>query len=123
MPAADASSVARGYLFGGQFAVAAGFAWLASPAGLYRLDPRTNAATLIRLPLRPFTQYGDVAMAAGDDALWIRIGDRKVVRFEPRSLKIVSEYAASGGGDVGYTPGALWVANAYADTTRRIRSQ
>jgi DNA-binding beta-propeller fold protein YncE len=114
---------AGGYLFGGYFAVAARAAWLTNPAGVYRLDPKANRAALVRLPLRPFTQYGDVAMAKGDQALWIRTGDRRVVRFNPRTRKVAVSYAASGGGGgIAYMSGSLWVANAYADNVWRIRT-
>jgi hypothetical protein len=114
---------ASGYLFGGYFAVAAGSAWLTNPAGLYRLDPKANTATLVRLPLRPFTQYGDVAMATGGGVLWIRTSDRRVVRFNPRTRKVAGTYPASGGGGgIAYGFQALWVANAYADSVWRIRT-
>jgi streptogramin lyase len=115
---------AGGYLFGGSFAVAAGSVWLTNPAGLYRIDPKTNVATLVKLPLRPFTQYGEIALAAGDGALWIRTSDRTVARFDPRRRKVVAKYpAAGGGGEIAYAFDALWVANAYADNVWRIHTR
>jgi streptogramin lyase len=115
---------AGGYLFGGDFVTAAGSVWLTNPAGLYRIDPKTNAATLVKLPLRPFTQFGTIALAAGDGALWIRTGDRTVVRFDPRRRKVVGHYpAAGGGGEIAYAFDALWVANAYADSVWRIHAR
>jgi streptogramin lyase len=113
-------SYAGGYLAGRYAAFAAGKVWVTNAAGLYEIDPSTNTARLIRVPLKPHAEWGDVQIAFARGSLWLRLTDTVVARLDPRTARIVARYPASGGGGgLAIAFGSLWVANAGAHTVWR----
>jgi streptogramin lyase len=115
-------SVQGGVLDGGPIAFAGGSAWLVDPAGLFRIDPATNAAELSRVRIEPFTNWAlpGIAVTPGGHLL-VRTSNTKVVEVDPRTGTAVRAYpAAGGGGEIAVGFGALWVANAGSDSVWRI---
>lgn len=113
----------RGFLFGGPTAFAGGAVWIANPAGLYRVDPATNRARLLPIRARPFSEYGHISLAADDERVWMRAGDRRVVGVDARTArKVADRPAGGGGGNIAAGFGSLWVANAAEDSVWRIAS-
>jgi hypothetical protein len=116
------STVTGGYSAGAHMAFGRRKVWVAVPGGVYAIDPSTNQAQRLSIPIRPFTQWGDIPIVAGAGSVWVRTSDRKVVRIDARSGRVVATYPASGGGGgLAVAFGSLWVANAADDTVSRIR--
>jgi streptogramin lyase len=94
--------------------------WVTNAAGLFEVDPSTNTATLHSIHIKPFSQFGDLYVAAGAGSLWMRTSDTSVARIDPATAKIVERYPASGGGGgLAFGYDSLWVCNAGADTIWR----
>ncbi len=111
-----------GYINGATVAFAAGKAWYANPAGLFEVDARTNRAKLIRLPMRPFTNWGDDTVVSGAGSIWVRTTNTQIDRINPVTGQIQARYPAGvsgGGGDLAVAFGSLWVANAGSDSVWR----
>jgi DNA-binding beta-propeller fold protein YncE len=116
------STVTGGYSGAAHMAFAMGKVWIAVPGGVYIIDPSTNQARRLSIPIRPFTQAGDIAIVASAGSVWVRTSDRKVVRIDVRTGRVDRTYPASGGGGgLAVAFGSLWVANAGDDTVWRIR--
>jgi streptogramin lyase len=99
---------------------AAGRAWLPNGAGLYEIDPNANKVTLHRMRIGPFSEWGDVGIAAHGTDIYIRVSNTRVVRIDARTGKVRKSYPADGGGgEVAAAYGSLWWTNASTDTIRR----
>ncbi|MDX6440887.1 MAG: hypothetical protein QOE43_616 [Gaiellaceae bacterium] len=120
-----ANAITHGYLMGGPAAIVGGYVWVVSPAGLYRIDPQSNAAELLSLRVTPFSQWGLPSVSSGPrGTLFVRTSDRVVTQIDPSSGAALRTYPASGGGGetaVGF--GSLWIANALANSISRIALQ
>lgn len=111
-----------GYLYGGYGAFAAGKFWVTDPAGLYEIDPTSNTATLLPIHIQAFSQAGDIYVAAAYGSVWLRTGNKSVVRLNPANGQVVRTYKATGGGGgLGVGFGSLWIANFGADSLWRYR--
>jgi hypothetical protein len=109
-----------GYIDGAQMAFLDGKAWLGNSAGLFEINARTNRAKLIRLRMRPFTAWGDIAVVAGSGSIWVRTADTRIDRVDPTTGKLVGIYRGGyGGGGLAVAFGSLWVENAGADSVWR----
>jgi streptogramin lyase len=97
-----------------------GRVWLTNAAGVFEIDPRTNAVRLHRLRIGPFSEQGDVGFAAYGHDLFIRVSDTTIDRVDARTFRIVKHYPATGGGGkLAIAYGSLWIANAGVDTVWR----
>lgn len=116
------SATGAGYINGAGMAFADGKAWLGNPAGLFEIDGRNNRVRLIRLPMRPFTEWGDIPVVAGAGSIWIRTADTRIDRVNPATGRVIAVYRAAddgGGGGLAVAFGSLWVDNAGADSVWR----
>jgi streptogramin lyase len=99
---------------------AAGQVWVPNGAGLYSIDVATNTATLHPMKIGPFSQWGDVGIAAHSDAVYLRVSDRTVVRLDAHTSKVTKRYRATGGGgELLFAYDSLWITNADNDTIWR----
>ena len=101
--------------------LAAGAVWITNSAGLFRIDPSHNRAGRLPIRAKPFSEYGHIDVAAGEDRVWMRAGDRRVVAVDPRTARVTDRRPASGGGgNIEFGFGSLWVANAADDDVWRV---
>jgi streptogramin lyase len=118
LPGAKASGAG---LDGGSTAFAEGAVWVANPAGLFRIDPKSNRARLLGARVKPFSDYTLMTVSSGRRSLWMRDSDRTIARISPAG-KLVTRYpAAGGGGGIAFGFGSLWVANFTANSVWRLR--
>jgi hypothetical protein len=111
----------NGYLGANYGVFADGEVWLDNVGGVYVVDPATNAVHRTTIRLSAMSQFGDVPIIAGAGSVWVRTGNRRVVRIDPGSEKVIATYPASGGGggiDVAFH--SLWVVNAELGTVWRF---
>jgi hypothetical protein len=109
-----------GYLYANFGVFAFGKFWASNAAGMYVIDPATNVAHKIAVPLHPRSQGGDVPVVAGAGSVWVRTGDTTVVRIDPTTEQAIETYpAAGGGGGIAVAFGSLWVANGGLSTVWR----
>jgi hypothetical protein len=109
-----------GYSYGGYGVFAAGRFWVANPAGVYVINPATNAAAKLPLKIQPFSQAGDIYIAAGAGSIWVRTSGNSIARLSPSDGHAIARYPATGGGGgIAVANGALWVANFGNDTVWR----
>jgi streptogramin lyase len=109
-----------GYLNGSYGAFLGGKMWITNAAGLFEVDPTAGTATLHPIHISPFSEFGDLYVAAGAGSLWMRTSDTSVARIDPATGQVIQRYPATGGGGgvaVGF--GSLWVSNAGADSIWR----
>jgi hypothetical protein len=92
---------------------------------LVRMDTATGRLTTYHLPgwesLESF--YPQVIVVARGD-LWIRVRSGRVVRWDPRTHRVVATYPADPQAQGGYETiayGSLWVMNYNDDTVWRVR--
>ena len=113
-----------GYIDGTQIAFADGKAWYGNPAGLFEIDSRSDRARLIRLPMRPFSLWGDIPVVSGAGSIWVRTSDQTIDRVDPVSGRVQGTYpadSAGGGGGILVVGHSLWVENAGEDDVWRER--
>ena len=106
--------VPGGFLSANYIVFAYGKIWDSNAAGLYVIDPATNAAKMIPLKLHPFGQFGDVVVAAGAGSIWVRTSDSSVARIDPETGSVTKRYPADragGGGGIAVGFGSLWIGN------------
>jgi streptogramin lyase len=111
-----------GYINGASVAFTPGRAWYANPAGLFEINAHNNRATLISLPMRPFTDWGDDTVVSGAGSVWLRTTNTTIDRIDPASGKVQAVYPAGlegGGGDITVAFGSLWVDNAGSNSVWR----
>lgn len=112
----------QGYADIERLAITPGALWATNPAGLYRIDARTNEATLIPgIRVGDLDEFGYIDLVSANGSLFMRNGPNQVIRIDPTTGKIMARYPATGGGggiEVAY--GSLWVTNFISDTTWRI---
>lgn len=112
----------QGYANTERLAVTPGAVWVTNPAGLYRIDEKTNLAKLIPgISVGDLDQFGYIDLVAAKGSLFMRNGPKTVLRIDPSTGKVTATYPASGGGggiEVGF--GSLWVTNFINDTTWRV---
>jgi streptogramin lyase len=86
--------------------------WDTNAAGIYKINPTTNTAALLKIPLHPLSQWGDVPITSGSGSLWVRTSDTSIARINPQTDQITARYpAAGGGGEAVPGFGSLWIAN------------
>ena len=92
---------------------------------LVKLDTRTGASHVYQLPgWKPLTSFYPQTIALGYGDLWIRNSSDEIVRFRPRTGRVVDVYPGSPSGHGGLTAiafGSVWVANFDDDTVWRDR--
>jgi streptogramin lyase len=97
-----------------------GRVWLTNAAGIFEIDPHTDAVRLHPMRIGPFSQQGDVGFAAHGHNLFVRVSDTAIDRIDIRTFHVVKRYQATGGGGkLTIAFGSLWVVNADADTVWR----
>jgi outer membrane protein assembly factor BamB len=79
-------------------AFAAGKVWVPNPAGLYQIDPATNTAKVVPIPLHGMSQNGDVNVVADGDKVYVRTSDTSIACIDARTGKVVRRFPATGGG-------------------------
>jgi hypothetical protein len=120
--ATPSGDVAGGYLYANYAEAASGKIWASNAAGLYEIDPASNAVTRFPIAFKALAQFGDIPVAVGQGSIWLRTGNASIARVDPASGKVVGKYPAAGaGGGGGYAVGfgSLWVANFGAHTVWR----
>ena len=112
----------QGYATVWNVAITPGTIWVPNPAGVYRVNERTNTATLLpRLRVGNLDEWGNIAIAAARGSLFVRLSPNQVERVNPNTGTVTARYPATGGGgDIAVAYGSLWVTNFAADTTWRI---
>jgi streptogramin lyase len=109
-----------GYFGVSTVACAAGKVWIPNGAGLFELDPTTENALLLPIPIESFSQLGDVAIVADRDSVYLRTSDTQVVQIDANTGKVTAQFpAAGGGGGIAVAAGSLWVVNAEDGTVWR----
>jgi streptogramin lyase len=109
-----------GYFAANNVACAARKVWVPDGAGLYEVDPATDAATLLPIRIGPFSQQGDVSIVSAGDDVYLRTSNTSVAKIDATTGAVVARYPATGGGGgiiVAY--GSLWVVNANAGSLWR----
>ena len=95
---------------GGPAAIVGGYVWVVSPAGLYRIDPQSNAAELLSLAVTPFSQWGLPNVSPGPGGtLFMRTSDRVVTQIDPSGAPLRTYAASGGGGETAVGFGSLWI--------------
>lgn len=96
--------------------------WIPNPAGIYRVDERTNATSLLPgIHVGNLDQWGNIGIVAAKGSLFVRATAKHVVRIDPETGAVTARYPATGGGgDIAVAFGSLWVTNFISDTTWRI---
>jgi outer membrane protein assembly factor BamB len=103
-------------------AFAAGKVWVPNPAGLYQIDPATNTAKVVPIPLHRMSQNGDVNAVADGDKVYVRTSDTSIACIDARTGKVVRRFPATGGGGgLTVARGSLWVVNAGPGTVWRYK--
>lgn len=113
----------NGYLYANYGTLAYGTFWDSNAAGLYAINPTTNAAKRLGVRIRPLSQAGDVPVVAGAGSVWLRTSNKTVARIDPKTAKLIRNYpaaAAGGGGGIAVAFRSLWVANAGLGNVWRI---
>jgi streptogramin lyase len=110
----------QGYAGAGPMAFAGGDVWYGNPAGVFRIDPHTNAAKRLPVKIGALDAWGDIDVVAGAGSVWVRSSGSTVTRLDAHTGHRLGRYAATGGGG-GLTIafGSLWVANAADDSVWR----
>lgn len=114
----------NGYLYANFGTLAYGTFWNSNAAGLYAINPTTNAATRLGVKIRPLSQAGDVPVVAGARSVWVRTSNKTIARINPKTAKLIRNYPAAtagGGGGIAVAFRSLWVANAGLGNIWRIR--
>jgi streptogramin lyase len=101
-------------------ACAAGKVWVPNGAGLFRIDPKTNATKLFPIKFTAYTEFGDVAITSNGNDIYWRTSDNSVAKINGNTGKVVKRYPASGGGGgIAIANGSLWVVNSIDGTLWR----
>jgi streptogramin lyase len=110
--------VEQGYL--GSMVVSTGLddVWVASPSGLFRIDPGDDEV----LDVRHFAdvQPAATSVAVGDDAVWVTKANGTLYRFSPaRGLSIEGTISLGGlPSDIVIADEGVWVADEFGDLIR-----
>jgi DNA-binding beta-propeller fold protein YncE len=108
-------------LDGGGATFADGATWFANPAGVFRVDPKSNTARLVDVRFTPFSEYWLMSIDSAGTSVWTRTGDRRIARIDTATGRVADTYpAAGGGGGIAYGFGSLWVANFASNSVWRI---
>ena len=112
----------QGYAAIWRLALTPGTVWAPNPAGLYRIDEKTNTAMRVpRIHVGDFPEYGNIDIVAANGSLFMRSSGTQVIRINPKTAAVTARYPATGGGGgIAVADGSLWVTNFISDTTWRI---
>jgi outer membrane protein assembly factor BamB len=122
LPGAKSAFAATGGFFSADFvACTGGKVWVPNLAGLYAIDPGTNAATRVPVAIRPNSRLGDPGITAANGHVFVRTSDTTVDEVDAATGTIVHTYRATGGGggQIAVAYRSLWVPNAASGTVWR----
>lgn len=109
-------------------AAGGGAVWVADEENLavYRIDAATNEARrTIELQFIDGTGFGDHAITALGDEIWVRASDTSIVRIDPLNSTVAERVptGAFGGGSLVVTPEAIWYGNLKGESIVGVRRQ
>ena len=88
----------QGYAGPASMAFTAGKVWFGNPAGVYEIDPATNKATLLKIPIGNFSQLGGISVVGGAGSVWgAHVGVGGDEDRLPATGQVLGHYPVPGG--------------------------